>query len=41
MIILDFETNSVNIHDLIEVAAFSVEKINNAYIVKGIRIGVR
>jgi DNA polymerase-3 subunit epsilon len=31
MIILDFETNSTNIHDVIEVAAFHVEKVNGAY----------
>lgn len=31
MIILDFETNSANIHDVIEVAAFRVEQINNEY----------
>jgi len=33
MIILDFETNSSNVHDVIEVAAFRVEKRNNTYIV--------
>lgn len=33
MIILDFETNSSNIHDVIEVAAFRVEKRDNSYIV--------
>ncbi|NOQ32222.1 MAG: 3'-5' exonuclease [Helicobacteraceae bacterium] len=31
MIILDFETNSANIHDVIEVAAFRVELIGNEY----------
>jgi len=31
MIILDFETNSANIHDVIEVAAFCVEQVNNEY----------
>lgn len=31
MIILDFETNSANIHDVIEVAAFRVHKTNNEY----------
>lgn len=31
MIILDFETNSANIHDVIEVAAFRVEQVNNEY----------
>jgi len=31
MVILDFETNSANIHDVIEVAAFRVENINNEY----------
>lgn len=31
MIILDFETNSSEIHDVIEVAAFRVENINNEY----------
>ncbi len=31
MIILDFETNSANIHDVIEVAAFRVELLNNKY----------
>ena len=33
MIILDFETNSSNVHDVIEVAAFKVVKRDNAYIV--------
>ena len=33
MIILDFETNSANIHDVIEVAAFRVEKIEQQYVV--------
>ena len=31
MIILDFETNSANVHDVIEVAAFHVKLINNEY----------
>ena len=31
MIILDFETNSANIHDVIEVAAFRVKLIDNEY----------
>lgn len=31
MIILDFETNSQNIGDVIEVAAVRIEKINNEY----------
>lgn len=31
MIILDFETNSANIHDVIEVAAFRVEFENSEY----------
>jgi len=31
MIILDFETNSANIHDVIEVAAFRVELIEGKY----------
>jgi len=34
MIILDFETNSANEHDVIEVAAVRVEIINNEYIIK-------
>ena len=34
MIILDFETNSTNIHDVIEVAAVKVEFINDEYIIK-------
>ena len=33
MIILDFETNSSNVHDVIEVAAFRVEKVDNTYVV--------
>ena len=33
MIILDFETNSSNVHDVIEVAAFRVKKQGNAYVV--------
>ena len=31
MIILDFETNSANVHDVIEVAAFRVELVKNEY----------
>ena len=31
MIILDFETNSANVHDVIEVAAFRVEKVKGIY----------
>ncbi|MBL6970054.1 MAG: 3'-5' exonuclease, partial [Campylobacterales bacterium] len=34
MIILDFETNSTNEHDVIEVAAVRVELVNNEYIIK-------
>lgn len=34
MIILDFETNTSNIHDVIEVAAFRVEKVDGSYAVK-------
>jgi len=34
MIILDFETNSTNEHDVIEVAALKVELIDKKYIVK-------
>ena len=33
MIILDFETNSQNIGDVIEVAAVKIEKVNNKYII--------
>ncbi len=33
MIILDFETNSANIHDVIEVAAFKVKKVDDGYVV--------
>ena len=33
MIILDFETNSSNVHDVIEVAAFKVRKQGEEYIV--------
>lgn len=33
MIILDFETNSSNVHDVIEVAAFKVTKQGSEYIV--------
>jgi len=32
MIILDFETNSSNVHDVIEVAAFKVEKKDGQYV---------
>ncbi len=34
MIILDFETNTSNEHDVIEVAAVRVELVNNEYIIK-------
>lgn len=34
MIILDFETNSANVHDVIEVAAFKVVKEDDIYVVK-------
>ena len=34
MIILDFETNSANVHDVIEVAAFKVVKVDDLYVVK-------
>ena len=34
MIILDFETNTLNTHDVIEAAAVKVELINDEYIVK-------
>lgn len=34
MIILDFETNSANVHDVIEVAAFKVVKEGEKYVVK-------
>lgn len=34
MIILDFETNSSNEHDVIEVAALKIELVNNKYILK-------
>jgi len=34
MIILDFETNSSNVHDVIEVAAFKVVKEDDIYVVK-------
>lgn len=34
MIILDFETNSTNVHDVIEVAAFKVVKEGSTYVVK-------
>lgn len=33
MIILDFETNSTHIHDVIEVAAFRVKKVNTEYVI--------
>lgn len=33
MIILDFETNSSHVHDVIEVAAFRVKKIDASYVV--------
>jgi len=31
MILLDFETNSTNIHDVIEVATFRMILVNNEY----------
>ena len=34
MIILDFETNSSNVHDVIEVAAFRVQNVDNTYVVQ-------
>lgn len=34
MIVLDFETNSGNVHDVIEAAAFRVEEENNVYVIK-------
>ena len=34
MIILDFETNSSNEHDVIEVAALKVKVVNNSYVLK-------
>lgn len=34
MIILDFETNSANIHDVIEVAAFRVEVVEHKYLIR-------
>lgn len=34
MIILDFETNSTNEHDVIEVAAAKIEVVDNEYVVK-------
>ena len=34
MIILDFETNSANVHDVIEVAAFKVVREDGLYVVK-------
>ena len=33
MIVLDFETNSSHVHDVIEVAAFRVEKVDDIYVV--------
>jgi len=33
MIILDFETNSSQVHDVIEVAAFKVKKVNGSFTV--------
>lgn len=33
MIILDFETNSANIHDVIEVAAFRIKREEGAYVI--------
>jgi hypothetical protein len=38
--ILDFETNSVNVDDVVEVAAaFSIERVKK--IIKGVLIGVQ
>jgi len=34
MIILDFETNSTNEHDVIEAAAVKIEIVDNTYVVK-------
>ncbi len=36
MIILDFETNSTNIHDVIEAAAFRVKQVGNKYTIVSI-----
>lgn len=33
MIVLDFETNSSHVHDVIEVAAFHVKKVDGTYVV--------
>ena len=33
MIILDFETNSANIHDVIEVAVFRIKRVEDVYII--------
>lgn len=33
MIILDFETNSANIHDVIEVAAFKIKREESMYVI--------
>lgn len=38
MIILDFETNSANAHDVIEVAAFKVMKEDDLYVSKTLDI---
>lgn len=34
MIILDFETNTANVHDVIEVAAFRVESVDDKYVIQ-------
>ena len=34
MIVLDFETNSSHVHDVIEVAAFRVKKVDDTYVVE-------
>jgi len=41
MIILDFESNPANIHDVIEVAAFRVEFENREYKVVDILVNSR
>jgi DNA polymerase-3 subunit epsilon len=33
LIILDFETNSANVHDVIEVAAFRIKREEGAYVI--------
>ncbi len=34
MIVLDFETNSSHVHDVIEVAAFRVKKVDDTYVIE-------